>query len=91
MASKATNETTRPTATSTTTASSGPSANGEAFFNSVLSGEKVPFNPTVKANQISRMSDMTSAAEGATNNITSVIQTILAAQLVSKSGIGEGK
>jgi hypothetical protein len=27
----------------------------------------VPFNPTVRANQISRMSDMTSAAEGANN------------------------
>jgi len=36
-------------------------------------------------------SDGTSAADGATNNITSVIQTVLAAQLVSKSGIGEGK
>lgn len=57
-----------PSATSTTTASSGPSANGEAFFNSVLSGEKVPFNPTVRANQVSRMSDMTSAAEGANNS-----------------------
>jgi flotillin len=34
-------------------------------------------------------SDGTSAADGATNNITSVIQTVLAAQLVSKTGIGE--
>jgi len=33
-------------------------------------------------------SDGTSAAEGATNNITSVIQTVLAAQLVARSGIG---
>ena len=32
-----------------------------------------------------------SAAQGATNNITSVIQTVLAAQLVSKSGIGEDR
>ncbi|HEV8195565.1 MAG TPA: hypothetical protein VGP87_02905 [Gemmatimonadales bacterium] len=30
------------------------------------------------------------AANGATNNIVSVIQTVLAAQLISKSGIGEG-
>lgn len=36
-------------------------------------------------------SDGTSAADGATNNITSVIQTVLAAQLVSKSGIGGEK
>jgi len=33
-------------------------------------------------------SDGTSAAEGATNNITSVIQTVLAAQLVARSGLG---
>lgn len=44
-----------------------------------------------QARLINISSDGTSAAEGATNNITSVIQTVLAAQLVSKSGIGEGK
>ena len=44
-----------------------------------------------KARLINISNDGTSAAEGATNNITSVIQTVLAAQLVSKSGIGEGK
>lgn len=44
-----------------------------------------------EARLINISNDGTSAAEGATNNITSVIQTILAAQLVSKSGIGEGK
>jgi len=44
-----------------------------------------------EARLINISSDGTSAAEGATNNITSVIQTVLAAQLVSKSGIGEGK
>ncbi len=43
------------------------------------------------ARLINISSDGTSAADGATNNITSVIQTVLAAQLVSKSGIGEGK
>ncbi|MEO8945590.1 MAG: hypothetical protein ABI338_03755 [Gemmatimonadaceae bacterium] len=43
------------------------------------------------AKLINISSDGTSAADGATNNITSVIQTVLAAQLVSKSGIGEGK
>lgn len=31
------------------------------------------------------------AAEGTTNNIISVIQTVLAAQLVAKSGLGDGK
>jgi len=44
-----------------------------------------------EARLINISSDGTSAADGATNNITSVIQTVLAAQLVSKSGIGEGK
>ncbi len=44
-----------------------------------------------EARLINISNDGTSAAEGATNNITSVIQTVLAAQLVSKSGIGEGK
>ncbi len=44
-----------------------------------------------QARLINISSDGTSAADGATNNITSVIQTVLAAQLVSKSGIGEGK
>ncbi len=44
-----------------------------------------------QAKLINISSDGTSAADGATNNITSVIQTVLAAQLVSKSGIGEGK
>lgn len=44
-----------------------------------------------EAKLINISSDGTSAADGATNNITSVIQTVLAAQLVSKSGIGEGK
>jgi flotillin len=44
-----------------------------------------------QAHLINISSDGTSAAGGATNNITSVIQTVLAAQLVSKSGIGEGK
>ena len=44
-----------------------------------------------QARLINISNDGTSAAEGATNNITSVIQTVLAAQLVSKSGIGEGK
>jgi flotillin len=43
------------------------------------------------ARLINISNDGTSAAEGATNNITSVIQTVLAAQLVSRSGIGEGK
>jgi flotillin len=42
-----------------------------------------------EARLINISSDGTSAADGATNNITSVIQTVLAAQLVSKSGIGE--
>lgn len=36
-------------------------------------------------------SDGKGAAEGTTNNIISVIQTVLAAQLVAKSGLGEGK
>ena len=44
-----------------------------------------------EARLINISNDGTSAADGATNNITSVIQTVLAAQLVSKSGIGEGK
>lgn len=44
-----------------------------------------------EARLINISSDGTSAADGATNNITSVIQTVLAAQLVSKSGIGEDK
>ena len=44
-----------------------------------------------QARMINISSDGTSASEGATNNITSVIQTVLAAQLVSKSGIGENK
>lgn len=44
-----------------------------------------------EARLINISSDGTSAADGATNNITSVIQTVLAAQLVSKSGIGESK
>jgi len=44
-----------------------------------------------EARLINISSDGMSAADGATNNITSVIQTVLAAQLVSKSGIGEGK
>lgn len=44
-----------------------------------------------QARMINISSDGTSASEGATNNITSVIQTVLAAQLVSKSGIGESK
>ncbi len=44
-----------------------------------------------QARLITISSDGTSAAGGATNNITSVIQTVLAAQLVSKSGIGEDK
>jgi flotillin len=44
-----------------------------------------------EARLINISSDGTSAADGATNNITSVIQTVLAAQLVSQSGIGEGK
>ena len=42
-----------------------------------------------QARLINISSDGTSAADGATNNITSVIQTVLAAQLVSKSGIGD--
>ena len=42
-----------------------------------------------EARLINISNDGTSAADGATNNITSVIQTVLAAQLVSKSGIGE--
>jgi flotillin len=41
-----------------------------------------------EAKLINFSNDGTSAAEGATNNITSVIQTVLAAQLVSRSGIG---
>jgi len=44
-----------------------------------------------EARLINISSDGTSAADGATNNITSVIQTVLAAQLVSRSGIGESK
>ncbi len=44
-----------------------------------------------QARMINISSDGTSAADGATNNITSVIQTVLAAQLVSKSGIGEDR
>lgn len=44
-----------------------------------------------QARLINISSDGTSAAGGATSNITSVIQTVLAAQLVSKSGIGEDK
>jgi flotillin len=44
-----------------------------------------------EARLINISNDGTSAAEGATNNITSVIQTVLAAQLVTKSGIGEDK
>jgi len=44
-----------------------------------------------EARLINISSDGTSAADGATNNITSVIQTVLAAQLVSRSGIGEDK
>jgi flotillin len=44
-----------------------------------------------EARLINISSDGTSAADRATNNITSVIQTVLAAQLVSRSGIGESK
>lgn len=45
-----------------------------------------------EAKLINFSNDGMSAAEGATNNITSVIQTVLAAQLVARSGIGgEGK
>ncbi|MDQ2889573.1 MAG: hypothetical protein M3R65_03320 [Gemmatimonadota bacterium] len=42
-----------------------------------------------QAKLINISSDGGSAANGATNNITSVIQTVLAAQLVTKSGIGD--
>ena len=48
-------------------------------------------NALAQARLINISSDASSAAEGATNNITSVIQTVLAAQLVSRSGIGEDK
>jgi hypothetical protein len=43
----------------------------------------------VRAGDILRVEsvDGTGAAEGTTNNITSVIQTVLAAQLVTKSGL----
>ena len=44
-----------------------------------------------QARLINISSDGTSAADGATNNITSVIQTVLAAQLVSKTGIGDAR
>jgi flotillin len=44
-----------------------------------------------EAKLINISSDGSSAADGATNNITSVIQTVLAAQLVTKAGIGEPK
>ena len=48
-------------------------------------------NALAQARLINISSDAASAAEGATNNITSVIQTVLAAQLVSRSGIGEDR
>ncbi|MEO7041775.1 MAG: hypothetical protein ABI035_05920 [Gemmatimonadaceae bacterium] len=71
-------------------------AGGESYFR-YRQIELLPqIAPTIagalaQARIINISSDGTSAAEGATNNITSVIQTVLAAQLVSKSGIGENK
>lgn len=72
-------------------------AGGESYFR-YRQIEMLPQIAPVIADALSEAklvnisSDGTSAAEGATNNITSVIQTVLAAQLVARAGIGgEGK
>ena len=71
-------------------------AGGESYFR-YRQIELLPqIAPTIagalaEARMINISSDGTSASDSATNNITSVIQTVLAAQLVSKSGIGESK
>lgn len=54
------------TTAAATTPAAGPNE-GEAWYKSVLSGGKLPFNPATKANMVSRASDMTAAAEGANN------------------------
>jgi hypothetical protein len=54
-------------ASSQSTTAAGGGGAGEAFFNGVLSGDKMPFNPATRANMVSRASDMTAAAEGANN------------------------
>lgn len=70
-------------------------AGGESYFR-YRQIEMLPQIAPVIADALSEAklvnisSDGTSAAEGATNNITSVIQTVLAAQLVAKVGIGGG-
>lgn len=71
-------------------------AGGESYFR-YRQIEMLPQVAPVIANALSAArlvnisSDGKSAAEGATNNIASVIQTVLAAQLVSRSGLGESK
>jgi flotillin len=72
-------------------------AGGESYFR-YRQIEMLPQIAPVIADALSEAklvnisSDGSSAAEGATNNITSVIQTVLAAQLVARSGIGgDGK
>lgn len=54
-------------ATSSTTASSGPTASAESWLNSVLSGQNLPFSPQTQAAQLTQQTDMSAAAESAQN------------------------
>jgi flotillin len=69
---------------------------GEAYFRYKqieMLPEVAPFiaDALAKARLVTISGGGESAAEGTTNSITGVIQTVLAAQLVSRAGLGGGE